>query len=167
MTCCKLVYLKHEKCSLPKNRASETFYVLKKWWFVIILNIHVQFSIIQFFKYSCNISTIRNFYLVTFIASVLAKQVLNSETAMSLVLSFLHWGPAHHNLTSLSLFLCLSLCLSIAEAFISHRAVLLSLSSAVISALRGPCSYSHTHRWHGTGYSSRLGLNASPHKSLW
>lgn len=39
----------------------------------------------------------------------------------------------------------LPLCLSKPEAFVSHTAVPLSLSSAVINAVRGPCFYSHTH----------------------
>lgn len=69
--------------------------------------------------------------------SLLAKQVLNVEIAVSLALSFVRFGPPRHNLTPLSL--------SVAAAFISHRTILLSLSSAVINALRGPCSYSHTH----------------------
>lgn len=56
----------------------------------------------------------------------------------SCVISVIFSGfcPPSHNLTPLSL--------SVAAAFISHRTILLSLSSAVISALRGPCSYSHT-----------------------
>lgn len=70
--------------------------------------------------------------------SVLAKQVLNGEIAVSLALSFVCYGSPRHNLTPF-------LGLSVAAAFIIHIAVLLSLSSAVISALRGLCSYSHTH----------------------
>lgn len=58
--------------------------------------------------------------------------------------------------------ICPPFSLSVAAAVISHRTILLSLSSAVIRAREAP-ALTHAHtcmrtlRWHSTGDSSRLG----------